>query len=180
MPWLSKVSAVLESWYPGQESGAGIAALLFGDADPGGWLPITFPAAADQGPPTRPDEYPGVGGIAHYDEGIFVGYRWYDQHKQEPQFPFGYGLSYTTFHYISLSVVPAAGSVAVSVTVRNTGGREGSDVIQVYVTAPESAGEPPSQLKGFEKVSLKPGESKGVRIEIPIDRLAAWSEDTHD
>jgi beta-glucosidase len=180
MPWLSKVSAVLESWYPGQESGAGIAALLFGDADPGGRLPVTFPATADQGPATKPDEYPGVGGIAHYDESIFVGYRWYDQHKQEPLFPFGHGLSYTTFQYSNLSVVPAAGSVAVSVTVRNTGERKGLDVVQVYVVAPERAGEPPSQLKGFEKVSLQPGESKAVHIEIPIDRLAAWNEDAHD
>jgi beta-glucosidase len=179
MPWINKVGAVLETWYPGQESGAGIASLLFGDADPGGRLPMTFPAAPDQGPGANPEEYPGVDGIARYDEGIFVGYRWYDQHQQAPLFPFGHGLSYTTFEYSDLRLAKAENSVGVSVTVKNTGTRKGSDVVQVYVAEPESAHEPPSQLKGFEKVSLEPGESKTVLIDVPLDRLAAWSEDTH-
>jgi beta-glucosidase len=166
-------------WYPGQESGASIASLLFGDADPGGRLPMTFPATPDQGPGAKPEEYPGVDGIARYDEGILVGYRWYDQQQQAPLFPFGHGLSYTSFEYRDLRLVKAENSVMVSVTVKNTGTRKGSDVVQVYVAEPESAHEPPSQLKGFEKISLAAGESKMIRINIPLDRLAAWSEETH-
>jgi beta-glucosidase len=179
MPWINKVGGVLETWYPGQESGAGIASLLFGDADPGGRLPVTFPAAPDQGPGTKPEQYPGVDGIARYDEGILVGYRWYDQRQQAPLFPFGHGLSYTTFEYSDLRLEKGRNSVALSVTVKNTGMRKGSDVVQVYVAEPESAHEPPSQLKGFEKISLEAGGSKTVRIEVPFDRLATWSESTH-
>ena len=180
MPWLNKVGAVLEAWYPGQESGAGTASLLFGDADPGGRLPITFPASPDQGPGAKPEEYPGVDGIARYDESIFVGYRWYDQQQQAPLFPFGHGLSYTTFGYSDLRLDKTGDSIAISVTVKNSGPRKGSDVVQVYVAEPESAHEPPSQLKGFEKISLEPGESRTVRINVPVDRLSTWSEDTHE
>jgi beta-glucosidase len=179
MPWINKVGAVLEAWYPGQESGAGIASLLFGDADPGGRLPITFPAAPDQGPGMKPEQYPGVDGIAHYDEGILAGYRWYDQRRQALLFPFGHGLSYTTFEYSNLHLDKGRNSVALPVTVKNTGMRKGSDVVQLYVAEPEGAREPPSQLKGFEKISLEAGESKTVRIDVPFDRLAAWSESTH-
>jgi beta-glucosidase len=180
MPWLNKVSAVLESWYPGQESGAGIASLLFGDADPGGRLPMTFPATADQGPAAKPDEYPGTNGVANYAEGVLVGYRWYDQHQQTPLFPFGHGLSYTSFEFSDLGVKRNQNSVTISVKVRNKGARNGSDVVQVYVADPESAHEPPSQLKGFEKVSLNPNESKTVRVDIPLESLATWDENTHD
>ena len=179
MPWINKVAAVLESWYPGQESGTGIASLLFGDADPGGRLPMTFLAAPDQGPGVKPDAYPGVDLTAHYDEGILVGYRWYDQHQQAPLFPFGHGLSYTSFAYSDLHLNKGENSVAVSVTVKNSGSRKGSDVVQVYVAAPEGAQEPPSQLKAFEKVSLEAGESKMVRIDVPLKRLAAWNDETH-
>jgi len=179
MPWINKVAAILESWYPGQESGTGIASLLFGDADPGGRLPMTFLAAPDQGPGVKPDAYPGVDLTAHYDEGILVGYRWYDQHQQAPLFPFGHGLSYTSFAYSDLHLNKGENSVAVSVTVKNSGSRKGSDVVQVYVAAPEGAQEPPWQLKAFEKVSLEAGESKMVRIDVPLKRLAAWNDETH-
>ncbi len=176
MPWLDKVDAVLEAWYPGQESGAGIAAVLFGDADPGGRLPMTFPASPDQGPGANDEAYPGVHGIANYQEGILVGYRWYDQHHQTPLFPFGFGLSYTNFEYSGLSVKSSADSVSVSVTVKNQGDRTGSEVVQLYVAEPKCAEEPPSQLKGFEKVVLQPGEARTVTLEVPLDTLAAWSE----
>ena len=101
MPWLNHVEAVLQAWYPGQQFGAALASVLFGDSDPGGRLPVTFPAGDAQGPapPTRPERYPGVNGEQHYDEGIFVGYRWYDQFRQRPLFPFGYGLSYADFRF---------------------------------------------------------------------------------
>jgi beta-glucosidase len=179
MPWLDKVDAVLQAWYPGQESGAGIASVLFGDEDPGGRLPITFPASASQGPGADADAYPGVNGKAEYKEGIFVGYRWYDQHQQKPLFPFGFGLSYTNFQYSSLSLKRTGDSVSVTVTVKNTGNHAGSDVVQLYVAEPKCAEEPPSQLKGFEKVVLRPGETKTVNLQISLASLAGWSEKTN-
>jgi beta-glucosidase len=179
MPWLNKVAAVLEAWYPGQETGAGIAAVLFGDADPGGRMPMTFPASPDQGPGGNDEAYPGVHGIAKYQEGIFVGYRWYDQHQQTPLFPFGFGLSYTNFEYSGLSVKSSDNSVSVSVTLKNRGDRAGSDVVQLFVAEPKCAEEPPSQLKGFEKVVLEPGEARTVTLQVPFDSLAAWSAKTN-
>ncbi len=179
MPWLEKVGAVLETWYPGQESGAGTASLLFGDADPGGRLPMTFAADRGQGPATQTEEYPGMNGIAHYDEGILVGYRWYDAHHQEPLFPFGFGLSYTTFQLGDLRLSRHEDTVKIELTVKNVGSRPGSDVVQVYVGEPAAAEEPPSQLKGFAKVSLQPNERKHVTIAVPIKALAAWSEQDH-
>jgi beta-glucosidase len=176
MPWLDKVDAVLEAWYPGQESGAGIAAVLFGDADPGGRLPMTFPASPNQGPGADEDAYPGVNGKAKYKEGILVGYRWYDQHQQTPLFPFGFGLSYTNFQYSSLNLKRIDNYVSVGVTLKNTGNRTGSDVVQVYVGEPKCAEEPPSQLKGFEKVVLGPGETRSVNLKITLDSLNGWNE----
>ena len=180
MPWLDKVDAVLEAWYPGQESGAGIASVLFGDADPAGRLPMTFPASPDQGPGADAESYPGINGIADYKEGILVGYRWYDQHQQTPLFPFGFGLSYTNFQYSNLSVKRVADSVSVTVTVKNAGNRKGSDVAQLYVAEPKCAQEPPSQLKGFEKVVLSPGDTKTINLQIPLASLPSWSEKEND
>ena len=179
MPWLDRVAAVLETWYPGQESGKGTASLLFGDADPGGRLPMTFPASSAQGPATRAEEYPGVGGVAHFDEGILVGYRWYDAHQQEPLFPFGFGLSYTNFSFDDLKLTLDGDTVNVSLSVKNVGSRQGFDVVEVYVGEPAEAGEPPSQLKGFTKVSLQPGEQKQVTLAIPVKSLSAWSDRDH-
>ena len=179
MPWLEKVGAVLETWYPGQESGAGTASLLFGDADPGGRLPMTFAADRGQGPATKTEEYPGVNGVAHYDEGIFVGYRWYDAHHQEPLFPFGFGLSYTDFQLGDLRLSRHGDTMNIELTVKNVGSRPGSDVVQVYVGEPAAVEEPPSQLKGFAKVSLQPNERKHVTIAVPVKALASWSEQDH-
>ena len=179
MPWLEKVGAVLETWYPGQESGTGTASLIFGDADPGGRLPMTFPASASQGPATQAEAYPGVNGVAQYSEGIFVGYRWYDEHKQEPLFPFGFGLSYTTFRFSDLRLRRDGDRVKIELAVKNIGTRRGSDVVQVYVGEPAAAKEPPSQLKGFAKVSLRPGERKQVTIALTVKSFASWSEGSH-
>jgi beta-glucosidase len=176
MPWLSQVAAVIEAWYPGQETGNAIAAVLFGDADPSGRLAMTFPASADQGPGTQPTQYPGVGGEVHYDEGIFVGYRFYDRFGQEPLFPFGYGLSYTSFSLDRLRVQRRGnGQYAVSVRVRNTGTRLGAAVVQLYVGFPDSTGEPPNQLEGFGKVVLKPRRTKRVRMVLDPSSFASWS-----
>jgi beta-glucosidase len=179
MPWLDRVDAVLEAWYPGQESGAGIAALLFGDANPGGRLPITFPVSPTQGPGVTPEAYPGVNGVANFDEGILVGYRWYDQQQQKPLFPFGFGLSYTDFRFRDLKLTLDGETVKVSVWIKNVGSREGSDVVQLYVEEPSEADEPPSQLKGFTKVSLKPGEEKQLTVAVPVKSLSAWSQKEH-
>ena len=164
MPWLHHVEGVLEAWYPGQQFGAALASVLFGDSDPGGRLPITFPAGDAQGPapPTRPERYPGVNGEQRYDEGIFVGYRWYDQFRQQPLFPFGYGLSYADFRFRDLRVSVDHGVVTASARVTNTSRRAGSTVAQAYLSFPRSAGEPPRQLKGYEKVQLEPGRSAVV------------------
>lgn len=181
MPWIDKVSGVIEAWYPGQFDGEAIAALLFGDVSPSGRLPMTFPKDETQGPATKADEYPGDGKNANYSEGVFVGYRWYDAKDQVPLFPFGYGLSYTTFAYSGGRVEHKSGDDAnVSVRVTNSGKREGAEVVQLYVAFPREAAEPPRQLKGFERVSLKPGESRMVTMKLDRATLNAWDEGAHD
>ncbi len=181
MPWLDKVSGVVEAWYPGQFDGEAIAAILFGDVNPSGRLPMTFPVDETQGPATKADEYPGDGKNANYSEGVLVGYRWYDAKNQTPLFPFGFGLSYTSFQYSGAKVEHKAGDDAtVSVKVTNSGKRAGSEVVQLYLGFPAEAAEPPKQLKGFGRVELKPGESKVVTMTVNKDSLAAWDESAHD
>ena len=186
MPWLSRVAGVLEMWLPGDSYGPAAARLLFGDADPAGRLPVTFPVDETQGPATKSSQYPGLlsddGSLdtAHFDEGIFIGYRYWDQNNQKPLFPFGYGLSYTTFTIKGVSAKAAPGGGAtVAVAVRNTGKRACSEVVQLYVAFPSAAGEPPRQLKGFEKVSLQPGENKIVHISLGPEAFRYWDEKTH-
>jgi beta-glucosidase len=168
MPWLHHVEAVLQAWYPGERYGAALAAVLFGDSDPGGRLPVTFPASDEQGPAptTLPERYPGVNGEQRYDEGIFVGYRWYDQFRQRPLFPFGYGLSYADFRFADLRLRSDHGGVVAWARVTNTSRRAGSTVAQAYVSFPRSTGEPPRQLKGYEKVRLGPGRSAVVAFRL--------------
>ncbi len=183
MPWLSKVAGVLEAWYPGQQSGTAIAATLFGRSDPSGHLPVTFPRTASQGPATQPAEYPGIDNVAQHSEGIFVGYRYYGEHHQTPLFPFGYGLSYTSFALSRLAVAAAGGgSYRATVKVTNTGRRSGTQVVQAYVRFPSSAGEPPLQLKAYARVSLQPGTSRTVQLALPRSSFeyfdsttAAWT-----
>ena len=186
MPWLNQVAAVLETWLPGDSIGPATAKLLFGDAAPGGRLPITFPADETQGPGTKESEYPGTAypdgslDTAHFDEGLLVGYRYWDQYNQKPLFPFGYGLSYTTFSLKGNGAKPAAnGGATVDATIKNTGVREGSDVLQVYLGFPKSAGEPPKQLKAFQKVQLKPGGEKAVTLTLDPDAFKYWNDSSH-
>src|SRR5579875_1014400 len=168
MPWLPKVASVLWAGYPGQQSGAAIAATLFGRSDPSGHLVVTFPRSANQGPATRPSAYPGLDNSAQYSEGIFVGYRYYDEHHQTPLFPFGFGLSYTTFALQDLQVTrTGSASARASVPVRNIGRRSGAEVVQAYLQFPASAGEPPRQLKAFARVWLRPGERRTVQLALP-------------
>jgi beta-glucosidase len=178
MPWINKVKGVIEAWYPGQEDGDAIAAVLFGDVDPSGKLPITFPKSDADTPAHTRQEWPGVGGVADYREGIDVGYRWYETRHIAPLFPFGYGLSYTTFavHGLVAAKQPARNGVeAVSVDVANTGHRAGAEVVQLYVGMPVTTAEPPRQLKGFQKVSLAPGQTRQVHFTLTPTELAYWN-----
>ena len=118
MPWADQVAAILQMWYPGQEGADATVAILLGEASPGGRLPVTFPRRAEDAPTGPPERYPGVDGKGAYSEGIFVGYRWYDKQRIEPLFPFGHGLSYTTFAYSGLSVRPAGDGYDVKFTIR--------------------------------------------------------------
>ncbi len=180
MPWLDKVAAVLEAFYPGQEAGSSIARLLFGDVNPSGKLAMTFPANEHQGPGAFFLDYPGDGMTVNYSEGVLVGYRWYDAKRQEPLFPFGYGLSYTTFRYSDLQIKRTSKlQFEVNLRITNTGSREGAEVVQLYLGFPEAAEEPPKQLKGFEKIHLKPGESKPVAMKIDENNLAFWDTESH-
>ena len=188
MPWVDKVPAILEAWYPGEEDGNAVAAILFGDVNPSGKLPITFPKSLADLPANTPERYPGVNGAAHYSEGIFVGYRHFDTQKIEPLFPFGYGLSYTKFAFKNLAMVPKKVSVnhdsepivAVDLDVANTGKRAGTAVVELYVGIPSSAAvpQPPAQLKAFEKVALKPGQTRHVRLKLNARAFACWDTNT--
>ena len=196
MPWLSQVKGLLEAWYAGQEDGKAIAAVLFGDVNPGGKLPLTFPVSLSQSPTDTPAQFPGVNGQVQYSEGLDVGYRWYEVHHVQPLFPFGFGLSYTTFSFSGLKVEqpqvalagpvgadrPAAASGAaecclehVVATVTNTGQRAGAEVAQLYLGDPARTGEPPRQLKGFQRVVLQPGQSQQVTFTLSARDLAYWN-----
>jgi beta-glucosidase len=167
MPWLSKVAAVLEAWYPGEEDGAATVAVLDGAVDPSGHLPVTFPASLAETPGANASSYPGIDGRVLYNEGLDIGYRYDEAHGLRPLFPFGFGLSYTSFSFTGLNVVPAKYGYSVSATVENTGSREGTEVVQVYLAFPASAGEPPRQLKGFGDVTLDAGKSSAVTLSLP-------------
>jgi beta-glucosidase len=177
MPWVKEVRAILDMWYPGQEGGRATADLLVGAAVPGGKLPVTFPAReADAPTATSPLRYPGVNGQEYYSEGIFVGYRWYDQQRIRPLFPFGYGLSYTTFGYRHLRVLGARqGIPRVRFTVTNTGRRTGTEVAQVYVgRLPTSLPTTVKQLAGVARVTLGPGQSRTVTVSLDRLSLSYW------
>lgn len=181
MPWAEDVAAILEAWYPGEEGGNAMARVLFGDVDPGGRLPVTFPAREEDTPfYLHPERWPGIAERAEYSEGVFVGYRWYDEEAIEPLFPFGHGLSYTTFSYSGLEVADDGTTVTVSATVTNTGTRPGSDVAQLYLSKPGvAAPQPPRWLAGFRKVSLAPGESATMTFTLDARSLSYWDTAAH-
>jgi len=181
--WLDGVPAVLQAWYSGQESGRAVAEILFGLVNPSGKLPATFEKRAEDNP-TFPYYHLSANGTTPYTEGIFVGYRGYDEKNIEPQFCFGHGLSYTEFKYGKLKVttnrIPANGTVTVSVEVKNTGQRAGDEVVQLYVhPVKSSVPRPPKELRGFERVSLEPGETKTVSLSLPAGQLAFYDVKTH-
>ncbi len=190
MPWIDKVSGVLEAWYAGSKGADAVANILFGDVNPSAKLPMTFPKSeADLPHPKmtlpRPDqlgpEAVNKSGEAkptfevHYDEGLKVGYKWYDAEKKTPLFPFGFGLSYTTFAYSGLKVKTGK-TTTVSFTIKNTGSRAGAEIAEIYAGSPSAAEEPPKRLVGFSKLQLAPGESKEVSVSIDHSYLSIFDE----
>jgi len=199
MPWIDKVSAVVEAWYPGIRGSEAIANVLFGDVNPSGRLPLTFPRSeADLPHPKHIDppeadaqhpapQLPGFPSLvalfmkvgpsfdAAYDEGLKVGYKWYDAEKKPVLFPFGFGLSYTTFTYSGIAVTPGD-STMVTFTVKNTGKLAGTETAEVYVSLPDAADEPPKRLVGWTRVELASGESKQVSVPVSRDRLTIYDE----
>ena len=172
--WVERVPAIIEAWYPGQEGGTALAEIVFGETNPSGRLPATFERRWEDNPVH--DSYylePGTNKVV-YKEGVFVGYRGYEKNRTKPLFPFGHGLSYTTFSYSKLSVTPGSsmdGKVTIAFDVTNTGKREGADVAQVYVGDTHAkVPRPAKELKGFSKVFLKPGETK--HLSVALDRRA--------
>jgi beta-glucosidase len=174
-PWRDRVAALLEAWYPGQEAGPAIARVLFGDADPGGRLPATFPRSeADLPTAGDPETYPGVGEAETYKERLLVGYRFYDAMGRRPAYPFGFGRSYTRFRYAAMSARRRGAKVAVALTVRNTGRRAGIAVPQVYVGMPARVGEPPRQLKAFTKLRLAAGSHHRAHFTLGRRAFSHW------
>jgi beta-glucosidase len=173
--WIDKVPALLHAWYPGQEGGTALAQILFGDYSPSGKLPASFERRWEDNP-TFNTYYPKSGEKrVTYSEGIFLGYRYYDHSTVKPRFPFGFGLSYTTFEYSDLRVSPPSAGISAPVTItfnlRNTGSREGAEVAELYVgDSHASVQRPVKELKGFARVQLKPGETK--RVTITVDQRA--------
>jgi len=199
MPWIEKVSAVIEAWYPGIRGSEALANILFGDTNPSGKLPLTFPRteadlphpkhvdqpALDPNNPVTPlPNLPVVPGIstnqtpfdAVYDEGLKVGYKWYDAERKEPLFPFGFGLSYTTYAYSDLRTTSDNG-LTVTFKVKNTGSRAGEEIAEVYLTLPASTQEPPRRLVGWNKIALRPGEQKEVTVKVEPQMLSVFNPD---
>ena len=180
MPWLAQVPAVFEGFYDGQQWGTAIAGLLFGDINPSGKLPMTFATSLSAVPASTAAQWPGVNNQVQYSEGLNVGYRWYDARNVTPMFPFGFGLSYTSFAFSGLTVGAMANGVAtVTATVRNSGTRAGTEVAQLYVANPAADGEPPHQLKGFQRITLAAGASGTVTFQVRSRDLAHWDTATH-
>jgi len=181
--WLSRVPALLYAWYPGLEGGNALANVLFGDVNPSGKLPCTFPKRLADSPATALDAYPGENGTVVYKEGLLVGYRWYDTKDIDPLFPFGYGLSYTHFAYTNLNLVTDNGPTGLPLTIEfelaNTGDRAGAEVAEVYVQ-PVNPGvfRPVKELKGFAKVFLQPGEKQKVSVTLNENAFAYYDVGT--
>ena len=181
MPWSENAEAILQCWFPGQEFGNSLSDILFGEVNPSGKLPTTFPHNISDTPAYS--TYPGKDLQMDYEEGLFIGYRWYDKEKIKPLFPFGHGLSYTTFEYSNLRAVPPKGTSSVAafeVDIRNSGNIAGKEIVQGYVSVSNSQIDRPNkELKKFDKVFLEPGETKKVQFELSERDLSFWSIETH-
>ena len=188
MPFVWEVGAILQAWYLGSETGSAIADVLTGKVNPSGKLPVTFPVALEDGPVRTERQYPGIpdedGRLqVYYDEGIYVGYRWFEKQDIKPMFPFGFGLSYTTFAYgeAKASTRSMKDRLTITVPITNTGKYAGAEVVQLYIKDVESSVDrPEKELKGFEKVWLEPGQTKTVKFTIGLDALSFFDEGKHE
>ena len=193
MPWVDQVSAVLEAWFAGSKGAEAVANILFGEVNPSAKLPMTFPRSVEDLPhpivvQPPPNNKPIESGFhttltkptfdVHYEEGLKVGYKWYDAEKKPVLFPFGFGLSYTTYGYSDLKV-EAGKPTTLTFTVKNTGARAGSEIAQVYAALPADANEPPKRLVGWSKVQLGPGESKQVTVTVDPKYLSIFDESSN-
>ncbi len=181
--WLDKTPALLDLWYGGQEGGNALAAILFGDANPSGKLPVTLPKRFEDSPAAA--NYPGENLKVNYAEGIYVGYRYFDTKSVEPAFPFGFGLSYTSFQYSGLKITPGKTDgikpVEVTLQVKNTGARDGAEVVQLYVHDGHShIDRPLRELKGFQRLQLKAGQTAAVSFQLDRAALSYWSPEKKD
>jgi beta-glucosidase len=189
MPWLDKVDGVVEVWYAGSNGAKAMANVLFGEVNPSGKLPMTFPrSVADLPHPDLVTPPPGAQGkeavmrtgeakptfSVHYDEGVKVGYKWYDAEHKPVLFPFGYGLSYTSYRYSGLKL--GDGGHSVTFTVTNIGQRAGTEIAEVYAGLPAAAEEPPKRLVGWARVALKPGESREVTVAVDPKYLSIYND----
>jgi beta-glucosidase len=175
MPWLKDVNAVLEAYYPGQEGGNAIAKVLFGEVNPSGKLPETLPVKLSDNPAFG--NYPGENNEVHYNEGIFVGYRHYDSNNIEPLFPFGHGLSYTSFEYSDLEITETNNSFVATMHIQNTGNVAGAEVVQLYIKdVASSVPRPLKELKNFKKINLSPGEKQEITFEVTNKDLSFFSQ----
>ncbi|WP_339217410.1 glycoside hydrolase family 3 C-terminal domain-containing protein [Ornithinibacillus sp. FSL M8-0202] len=182
--WDDEVPAIVQAWFPGQEQGNAIANVLFGEVNPSGKLPITFPVNEDRTPVSNENQFPGVNGESDYSEGIFVGYKGYEKEGIKPAYAFGHGLSYTTFDYRNVKAKAKRKgkdkdlTLSVDLNLRNTGDVAGAEVVQVYAGAlPTNVETPTKQLAGFKKVALKPGKQERVKIELDPKAFSYWDED---
>ena len=190
MPWLDKIDGVVEAWYAGSSGAKALANVLFGDVNPSGKLPMTFPRrVADLPHPQLVTPPPGAQGkeavmrtgeakptfSVHYDEGVKVGYKWYDAEHKPVLFPFGYGLSYTSYRYSELRL-SGGDHPSVTFTVTNTGERAGAEIAEVYAALPAAAQEPPKRLVGWARVVLNPGESREVSVAVDPKYLSVYDE----
>nr|WP_294897953.1 glycoside hydrolase family 3 C-terminal domain-containing protein [uncultured Pedobacter sp.] len=174
--WINQASAIIQGWYPGMEGGNALAKIIFGDVNPSGKLPMTFPKVLGDVPAHKLGEFHGTNGVVNYNDDIFVGYRYYETFNVKPQFAFGHGLSYTNFSYSAPKVAIQKGKLIINVTIKNTGKVNGAEVAQVYVKKPGTVKIANEELKAFDKVFLKAGESKKLTFEIAKDDLKYYDE----
>jgi len=183
MPWLNASGAVLEAWFSGEKGADAVANLLFGDVNPSGKLPMTFPLSENDLPRATVAKPPAgskngtLSFRVEYSEGAAVGYKWFESQKKVVLFPFGFGMSFTSFRYSGLTVAPEGSGV--SFTLVNSGKRKGAEVAEVYATIPDSAGEPWKRLVGWQKVELDAGESRVVKVKLEQLAMSVWDESAH-
>lgn len=185
MPWVNQVPAIVQGWFLGSEAGNALAGVLVGDVNPSGKLTFTFPVKLTDNGAHALNEFPGTKTEVNYKEGVFVGYRWADAHQIKSLFPFGHGLSYTTFQYGKViadrAVMSAGDKITFSVNVKNTGSRIGEEVVQLYISdLKSSVPRPVKELKGFEKISLQPGQQKTVTFTVDKTALSFFDAAKHD